>query len=65
MLRSSLKSVIYAAVATGYQTNRKQRKSGSLAQLVEQLTFNQLVAGSNPARPTTNIVSCSIQRSIG
>ena len=23
---------------------------GSLAQLVEQLTFNQLVAGSNPAR---------------
>ena len=25
---------------------------GSLAQLVEQLTFNQLVAGSNPARPT-------------
>ena len=30
------------------------KKSGSLAQLVEQLTFNQLVAGSNPARPTTN-----------
>ncbi len=29
----------------------KSRK-GSLAQLVEQLTFNQLVAGSNPARPT-------------
>ncbi len=27
-------------------------KRGSLAQLVEQLTFNQLVAGSNPARPT-------------
>ena len=26
---------------------------GSLAQLVEQLTFNQLVAGSNPARPTS------------
>ncbi len=25
---------------------------GALAQLVEQLTFNQLVAGSNPARPT-------------
>ena len=28
-------------------------KRGSLAQLVEQLAFNQLVAGSNPARPTT------------
>ncbi len=28
---------------------------GSLAQLVEQRTFNPLVAGSNPARPTTNI----------
>ncbi len=27
---------------------------GALAQLVEQLTFNQLVAGSNPARPTTS-----------
>jgi hypothetical protein len=26
--------------------------SGSLAQLVEQLTFNQLVDGSNPSRPT-------------
>ena len=24
---------------------------GLLAQLVEQLTFNQLVAGSNPAQP--------------
>ena len=30
-------------------------KSGSLAQLVEQLTFNQLVAGSNPARPTISL----------
>lgn len=26
---------------------------GSLAQSVEHLTFNQVVAGSNPARPTT------------
>jgi hypothetical protein len=30
------------------------RPVGSLAQLVEQRTFNPLVAGSNPARPTTN-----------
>ena len=29
------------------------RGYGSLAQLVEQLTFNQLVAGSIPARPTS------------
>ena len=28
------------------------KQSGSLAQLVEQRTFNPLVAGSNPARPT-------------
>ena len=28
---------------------------GSLAQLVEQRTFNPLVAGSNPARPTKNL----------
>jgi len=28
------------------------RLVGSLAQLVEQRTFNPLVAGSSPARPT-------------
>ena len=28
---------------------------GPVAQLVEQLTFNQWVAGSNPARLTTKI----------
>ena len=28
---------------------------GPLAQLVEQLTFNQLVEGSNPSRPTIYI----------
>ena len=31
------------------------KQSGSLAQLVEQRTFNPLVAGSNPARPTSKI----------
>lgn len=31
----------------------QQDSDGLLAQLVEQLTFNQLVAGSNPAQPTT------------
>ncbi len=30
---------------------------GSLAQSVEQLAFNQLVAGSNPARPTIYVIS--------
>ena len=29
-------------------------RDGPLAQLVEQLTFNQWVAGSNPARLTTS-----------
>ena len=29
------------------------RASGPLAQLVEQLTFNQWVTGSNPVRLTT------------
>ena len=28
--------------------------NGPLAQLVEQLTLNQLVEGSNPSRPTTS-----------
>ncbi len=32
---------------------------GLLAQLVEQLTFNQLVAGSNPAQPTITIFKTS------
>ncbi|SQH76307.1 nitroreductase A, NADPH-dependent, FMN-dependent (fragment) [Shewanella benthica] len=31
----------------------KQYQKGPLAQLVEQLAFNQLVEGSNPSRPTT------------
>ena len=31
------------------------RLRGSLAQSVEQRTFNPLVAGSNPARPTNRI----------
>ena len=30
--------------------------NGSLAQSVEQLAFNQLVAGSNPARPTISFL---------
>ncbi len=29
-----------------------QTQFGLLAQLVEQLTFNQLVEGSNPSQPT-------------
>jgi len=29
-------------------------RQGSLAQLVEQLAFNQLVDGSNPSRPTNS-----------
>jgi hypothetical protein len=34
---------------------------GLLAQLVEQLTFNQLVAGSNPAQPTTSPINIIYQ----
>ncbi|CDG87747.1 conserved hypothetical protein [Xenorhabdus bovienii str. feltiae France] len=49
MLRPSEKSVVYAAVGREYC---QADLDGSLAQSVEQLTFNQLVAGSNPARPT-------------
>jgi hypothetical protein len=37
----------------------KSAYSGPLAQLVEQLTFNQLVAGSNPARPTTESINAT------
>ena len=38
---------IYGIVTEGY--------GGPLAQLVEQLTLNQRVAGSSPARPTNKI----------
>ena len=38
---------------------------GSLAQLVEQRTFNPLVAGSNPARPTTNYQEAHEFRFVG
>ncbi|VXC38776.1 hypothetical protein BURKHO8Y_210442 [Burkholderia sp. 8Y] len=34
---------------------------GSLAQLVEQRTFNPLVAGSNPARPTKEFKGLQVQ----
>lgn len=33
---------------------RNQRRVGPVAQLVEQLTFNQRVTGSNPVRLTTS-----------
>lgn len=33
--------------------NSEDLPEGPLAQLVEQLAFNQLVEGSNPSRPTT------------
>ena len=36
-------------------------KSGSLAQLVEQLTFNQLVPSSSLGRSTTFIKACEYQ----
>ena len=47
----ALKSQLSIICRLRSEAERKM-KSGSLAQLVEQLTFNQLVAGSNPARPT-------------
>ena len=37
---------------------------GPLAQLVEQLAFNQLVAGSNPARPTIFFILLCARSSI-
>ena len=36
--------------------------NGPLAQSVEQLTFNQLVVGSNPTRPTIKISNLAIIR---
>jgi hypothetical protein len=35
-----------------FKTGSSVISSGPLAQLVEQLTLNQLVEGSNPSRPT-------------
>ena len=39
----------------GFESHRPPQ-GGPLAQLVEQLTLNQWVAGSRPARPTTFMV---------
>ncbi len=47
-LHKNIKSVLLAAVATECGALEK----GSLAQSVEQLTFNQLVGSSNLPRPT-------------
>jgi hypothetical protein len=41
----------HVEIATAFRENRVIF-DGPLAQLVEQRTFNPLVAGSNPARPT-------------
>ncbi len=60
------RNTVFLAIALGWAEVLDARKifigvnavdysGGSLAQLVEQLTFNQLVAGSNPARPTKQI----------
>ena len=35
------------------RVGQRRNKYRSLAQLVEQLAFNQFVEGSNPSRPTT------------
>jgi hypothetical protein len=51
---------VYAWYMTGVKERRQQRikakgkeRWGSLAQSVEQQTFNLLVDGSNPSRPIT------------
>ena len=55
-LHSSAIMAIFAKFARlksgNYRLLGREEKFGSLAQLVEQRTFNPLVAGSNPARPT-------------
>jgi hypothetical protein len=38
----------------GFRARRIHKKYGPLAQLVEQLTLNQLVVGSIPTRPTNS-----------
>ena len=45
------RSALRAAVLRGPEPERKPRR-GRIAQLVEQLTLNQRVAGSSPAAPT-------------
>ncbi len=47
-----LRIVIPAVVGSSPIVHPITQIVGSLAQLVEQLTFNQLVTGSNPVRPT-------------
>ena len=46
------RNLVPVATVTGARKGVLEFQKGPLAQLVEQLTFNQLVAGSTPARPT-------------
>jgi hypothetical protein len=39
----------------GFATSHKLLRRGTLAQLVEQRTFNPFVVGSTPAGPTKNL----------
>jgi hypothetical protein len=42
------------------QRQEQKNGSGTLAQLVEQRTFNPLVTGSNPVRPTTGVTASGV-----
>ena len=50
------------SIGRGFEPHRPPhyRIVGSLAQLVEQLTFNQLVTGSNPVRPTNYVLKLHV-----
>src|SRR5258705_8846362 len=49
----SLDQPVFVDVISGERIKCRLFSPGPLAQLVEQRTFNPLVAGSNPARPTS------------
>ena len=58
---SSLRAVPESRCDAPYSGAEGTSPGGPLAQLVEQLAFNQLVVGSNPTRPTNSSIKTIIK----
>ena len=54
-LRDPVAASCWATNSQAGQTRTAEKASGCIAQLVEQLTLNQPVLGSNPRAPTTSL----------
>ncbi len=54
-IAKSLKNALYFQASQGTKLRLNIKRDGTIAQLVEQRTFNPFVVGSTPAGPTKNL----------